>query len=166
MINLSDIVIPELAFDAPPVANQEQLFNLIAERLLAAKVVLDHDLLIEGFRKREDLCSTGVGHGVALPHSATDAVERVLVVVVRLNPALDWHARDNEPVNLVVALISPSSLYSVYLQVLAALARALHHESVRRLALNAPSAAEAAKIIARIAQKEEEGTEGLIEPVC
>ncbi len=165
-MNLKDIVLPELAFDAPPVGTQEQLFGLIADRLLTAGITTDHDSLIEGFRKREDLCSTGVGHGVALPHSATDAVDRIIVVVTRVNPALDWHARDNEPVNLVVALISPPSLYSVYLQVLAALARALHLEPVRHLALNAPTAADAAKIIATIAQKQEEGSEGLIEPVC
>ncbi|MGQ9707723.1 MAG: PTS sugar transporter subunit IIA [bacterium] len=166
MIDLSDVVIPELAFDAPPVGSQEQLFDLIADRLLAFRIATDQNSLIEGFRKREELCSTGVGHGVALPHSASNVVERIFVVVVRLNPALDWHARDNEPVNLVVALVSPPSLYSVYLQVLAALARALHIESVRRFALDAPSAAEAAKIIARIAQEQKEGSEPLIEPVC
>lgn len=165
-MNLSQIVLPELAFDAPPLAGQDELFNLIATRLLEAKIANEIDPVVAGFRKREELCSTGVGHGVAIPHSASSAVKRIVVVVVRLNPALDWHARDNQPVNLVVALISPPALYSVYLQVLAALARALHIESVRRLALNAPSPQEAAKIIAQIAQKQEEGTEGLIEPVC
>jgi|UniRef100_A0A7V3PTG4 PTS system nitrogen regulatory IIA component len=165
-MNLNEIVIPELAFDAPPVATQEQLFELIADRLLSASITTDYDSLVQGFLKREELCSTGVGHGVALPHSATPAIDRIIVIVTRLNPALDWHARDNEPVNLVVALVSPPSLYSVYLQVLAALARALHLEPVRRLARNAPSAADAAKIIAISAQKQEEGSEGLIEPVC
>ncbi|MGB9742011.1 MAG: PTS sugar transporter subunit IIA [candidate division WOR-3 bacterium] len=165
-MNLNEIVFPELAFDAPPVSTQEQLFNLIADRLLNAGIATEPDALIEGFLKREQLCSTGVGHGVAIPHSATSMVDRIIVVVTRLNPALDWHARDNEPVNLVVALISPPSLYSDYLQALAALARALHLEPVRRLALNAPSAAEAAKIIATIAQKQEESGAELIEPVC
>lgn len=165
-MNLSEIVLPELAFDAPPVAGQDELFNLIATRLLEARIATDLDPLVAGFRKREELCSTGVGHGVAIPHSATSVVDQIVVVVVRLNPALDWHARDNQPVNLVIALISPPSLYSVYLQVLAALARALHLESVRRLALDATSPKEAASIIAKIAQQQEEGTEGLIEPVC
>lgn len=165
-MNLKEIVLPELAFDVSTVANQEQLFSLIAERLLSAGITTDHHSLIEGFRKREELCSTGVGHGVALPHSATDTVNRIIVVVTRVTPALDWHSRDNEPVNIVAALISPPALYSVYLQVLAALARALHLEPVRRLVLNAPTAADAAKIIATIAQKQEEGTESLIEPVC
>jgi mannitol/fructose-specific phosphotransferase system IIA component (Ntr-type) len=165
-MDLNEVVVPELAFDAPPVGTQEQLFDLIADRLLNAGFTTDHDSLIEGFLSREQLCSTGVGHGVAIPHSATTAVDRIIVVVARLNPALDWRARDNEPVNLVVALISPPSLYADYLQVLAALARALHLEPVRRLALNAPSAAAAARIIATVAQKQEEGNEGLIEPVC
>ncbi len=166
MIKLTEIVSPELALDAPPINLQEELFHLIADQLLTAGISVDHDSLIEGFRKREELCSTGVGHGVALPHSATDSIDRIIVVVVRLNPALDWHARDNEPVDLVVALISPPSLYSVYLQVLAALARALHLAPVRELARNAPNAAVAAQIIAQSAQQQEAGGEVVIEPVC
>ncbi len=165
-MNLTDIVIPDLAFDANDVGTQENLFNLIAERLLSAGIIKEYDTLVEGFRKREELCSTGVGHGVALPHSAIDTIDRIVVVLVRVNPALDWHSRDNEPVNLVVALVSPPSMYSVYLQVLAALARALHLENARNLARSARTAEEAAKIIARIAQQYEEGSEGLIEPVC
>ncbi len=165
-MDLVAIVAPELAFDAPPLASQEQLFALIADRLLGAGIAADRDEVVEGFRKREELCSTGVGHGVALPHSAINSIDRILVVVVRLNPALDWHARDNEPVSLVVALISPPSLYSVYLQVLATLARALHLERVRQLAFNATSAADAARVISFTAQQQLEGGEPIIEPVC
>ncbi|MCL6466108.1 MAG: PTS sugar transporter subunit IIA [candidate division WOR-3 bacterium] len=166
MMNLFEFVIPELAFDAPPIGSQEQLFDLIADRLLEAGITRDHNEVIEGFRKREELCSTGVGHGVAIPHSATPSLDRIVVVVVRLNNPIDWHARDNEPVNLVVALVSPPSMYSLYLQVLATLARALHLAPVRQLALTAPTAADAARLIAQSAQQQEEGGEPLIEPVC
>jgi len=165
-MNLSEILLPELAFDAPPVTSQGQLFDLIASRLLEAKIAQDSYSLIAGFCKREKLCSTAVGHGVAIPHSCTSAVDRIIIVIIRLKTAVDWRARDNQPVNLVVALISPPSLYSVYLQVLATLARVLRLESVRRLVLDAPSPAEAAKIIARVAGMQEQGTEGFIEPVC
>ncbi len=166
MMNLADFVLPELAFDAPPVGSQEQLFDLVADRLLEAGITQDHAEVIEGFRKREELCSTGVGHGVALPHSAPPSLDRIVVVVVRLSTPIDWHARDNEPVNLVVALISPPSMYSVYLQILATLARALHLEPVRKLALSAPTAADAARLITQSAQAQTEGSEPLIEPVC
>lgn len=166
MMNLSDFVLPEMAFDSPPIGSQEQLFDLIADRLLEAGITQDHDEVIEGFRKREELCSTGVGHGVALPHSAPPSLDRIVVVVVRLTTPIDWHARDNEPVNLVVALISPPSMYSVYLQILATLARALHLEPVRKLALSAPTAADAARLITQSAQAQTEGGEPLIEPVC
>ncbi|MEO0069667.1 MAG: PTS sugar transporter subunit IIA [candidate division WOR-3 bacterium] len=110
MINLQEIVIPELAFDAGAVANQEQLFKLIVNRLREFGITTDQDILLEGFKKREELCSTGVGHGVALPHAATSAIDRIVVVVVRLNPGLKWQARDELPVNLIVALVSPPSL--------------------------------------------------------
>ncbi|MGQ9678026.1 MAG: PTS sugar transporter subunit IIA [bacterium] len=165
-MNISEYVLPELAFDAPPVSSQEQLFDLVADRLLETGIAVAPDEVIEGFIKRESLCSTGVGHGVAIPHSVSPNLDRIMAVVVRLNPPIDWHARDNEPVNLVVALISSPSMYSVYLQLLATLARALHLAAIRKLALTAPTAADAARIIARSAQLQGESGEPLIEPVC
>lgn len=154
MINLPEIVIPELAFDAEAVADQEQLFTLIVNRLLKFGITTDRDILLEGFKKREELCSTGVGHGVALPHAATAAIDRIVVVVVRLNPGLKWQSRDELPVNLIVALVSPPSLYATYLQVLAALARVLRLPAVREAMLSAPTASDAARLLVQFVQEQ------------
>ncbi len=163
MSEFSEAILPELAIDAPPISSQEQLFDLIAERLLQSGIAQDYQSVKTGFKKREEVCSTGVGHGVALPHSATTAVNRIVVVIVRLKSGLEWHAHDNKPVNLVVSLISPPALYSTYLQLLAALARALHLPAVREAVFTAPTAADGARYLAHFIEGEFKGT---IEPVC
>ena len=71
-------------------------------RLKAAEVL---DALME----REAAASTGVGHGVALPHAIVPGVTRVSGVFLRLNPAIDYQAVDEEPVDLVLALLAPPS---------------------------------------------------------
>ncbi|MEO0085150.1 MAG: PTS sugar transporter subunit IIA [candidate division WOR-3 bacterium] len=141
-------VVPELAFDVTGSVSQRELFELIAARLCANRPIECRPAIIECFEKREGICSTGVGHGVALPHAATTAVDEILVVVVRIAAPLEWCSRDGVPVSLAVAIVSPPRLYARYLKVLAALARALHVPEVRDRALNAATPAAAAQVIA------------------
>jgi len=152
MVSLAAFVHPELAFDAPALRSQRRLFELIAERLAQNRVVANPAALVPEFQKREQLCSTGVGHGVALPHATTGAIDRIVVVVCRLKSPLNWQARDGIPVNLVAAIVSPPAMYALYLKVLAVLARVLHEETVRQQVLGAETAAAAARIIATSAQ--------------
>ncbi|MEO0080533.1 MAG: PTS sugar transporter subunit IIA [candidate division WOR-3 bacterium] len=153
MISLAPFVRPELAFDVPAVRSQHRLFEVIAEHLARHHIVSNQSALVQQFEKREQLCSTGVGHGVALPHAQTEAVDRIVVVVCRLRHPLNWQSRDGEPVRLVVAIVSPPNLCALYLKVLAVLARALHEETVRNQALLAETPVRAAEVIAASAQE-------------
>ncbi|MBM3314296.1 PTS sugar transporter subunit IIA [candidate division WOR-3 bacterium] len=159
MISLGSFVRPELAFDLGSASSQRKLFETVADRLIAHGLAHDREALVAAFADREQVCSTGVGHGVALPHASTEAAARIAVAVVRLRTPLDWRARDGAPVNLAVAIASPPGLRGRYLQVLSALARALHDETVRRLALGAGTPAQAAGVIANCAQQREESEE-------
>jgi mannitol/fructose-specific phosphotransferase system IIA component (Ntr-type) len=159
MISLSAFVRPELALDLPAVGSRRALFELLADRMLERGIATDRDELVEAFLRREEACSTGVGHGVALPHASTASARRVAVVVARLAAPVDWQARDGEPVRLALAIASPPELRALYLQVLSSLARALHDESIRGLVLDAASPQQAAEIIANCAQERDESEE-------
>lgn len=159
MISLSAFVRPELAIDAPPAATREEVFALLAERMVGFGLASDSEDLVTAFIRREAVCSTGVGHGVALPHASTPSARRVSATVMRLAAPVDWQARDGEPVRLVVAIASPPDLRSLYLQVLAALARALHDEPIRTAVLDAATPARAAEIIANCGQERDSSEE-------
>jgi len=149
MVNLRDFVRPDLAFDCPAVASKEALFRLLAERLAEQQLVHSPDELVAELLKREELGSTGVGHGLALPHAITSQVSEVAVAVARLPKPLDWNAVDGEPVQLVVLLVAPEAERGQYLQVLAEIARSLRQPEIRAAALAAPDPGRIAKIVSQ-----------------
>lgn len=159
MIGLSAFVRPELAFDLESVANQRELFEAVADRIVECRLGSDREAIVAAFCAREQICSTGVGHGVAIPHASTAAATDIAVAVVRLRVPLEWHSRDRQPVNLAIAICSPPAMREHYLQVLSALARVLHESTVRALVLKASSPSEAAGIIAGCAEEDDESEE-------
>ncbi len=74
--------------------------------------------------KREDLGSTGVGHGVAIPHARLRSVLKPFGMLVRLKRPIDFSAIDGEPVDIVFLLLLPAT-ESGYLGALASVARRL-----------------------------------------
>jgi Na+/H+ antiporter NhaD/arsenite permease-like protein/mannitol/fructose-specific phosphotransferase system IIA component (Ntr-type) len=148
MIKLTKLIQPELAFDVPQVGDQRELFDYIARRLAEEGLVVHPAELTEHFLAREQQGSTGVGHGVAVPHATYEGIDRIVVAVARLKTALEWHSVDSEPVRLVVAIVAPAADRELYLEVLAEIARSLYQPDTRDRALKAPDPAHAAAIIA------------------
>jgi nitrogen PTS system EIIA component len=112
------------------VANKRQVLSTIAEiagRGLDLKAGQVFDALIE----RESLASTGVGHGVGIPHARIAGLEQMRGVFVRLSSPVDYAAIDDEPVDLVFALLSPADSGSEHLRALARIARALRSAELR-----------------------------------
>lgn len=79
----------------------------------------------KGLRAREQLASTAVGHGVAIPHARIVDIDERRVAFLRLAQAVDFNAADGEPVDLVVALVVPEHQIQQHLESLADLAESL-----------------------------------------
>lgn len=78
--------------------------------------------VFEGMTLRERLGSTGLGHGVALPHSRCPVIELPRAAVIRLENAIEFDAVDKEPVDLLFALLVPENSTDEHLRILARLA--------------------------------------------
>ncbi len=88
--------------------------------------------------KREDEYSTGLGHGIAIPHCKTDAISANSIGIARLQRPVDWDAVDGEPVNCVILLaMRASDRNGAHLQVFSKLARNLMREDFRNRLLAA-----------------------------
>ena len=123
-MDLGDLV----GFDAVEAAlragNKKQVLQELAAR--AARVAgLDERNLFEDLVRRERLGSTGVGHGVAIPHVFVDGIGRSIAVFSRLERAIDFDAIDGLPVDLIVVLLSPSGAGADHLKALARIARVM-----------------------------------------
>ncbi|MEP7042679.1 MAG: PTS sugar transporter subunit IIA, partial [Dokdonella sp.] len=95
---------------------------LIAE--LAGMLAGDDDVAIvrNALAARERLGSTGLGHGVAIPHGRCAEISAARAAFVRLAAPIDFGADDGQPVDLVAALIVPAHFTDQHLKLLAELA--------------------------------------------
>jgi PTS system nitrogen regulatory IIA component len=91
--------------------------------LLAAEVPgLSRAEILEGLTARERLGSTGLGLGVAIPHGRLHGIDRAHGAFLRIKGCVDFDAIDNQPVDLLFALIVPSESTDEHLMILAQLA--------------------------------------------
>ncbi len=96
------------------------------------------DALIE----REKLGSTGLGHGVAIPHGKIAGLSKITAVFARLDEPVDFDAVDDAPVDLVFLLLAPEEATAAHLKALAKVSRLFRDETVRT-ALRGAETAEA-----------------------
>lgn len=91
---------------------------------------------------REKSMTTGMEHGIAIPHAAIDGIED-LVAVIGLNPAgIPFETLDGEPARIVIGLVIPRSKKLAHIKTLAEIAKLLSKAEVRQRLLACTSAAE------------------------
>ena len=82
-------------------------------------------MIIDGLQEREMLGATGVGNGIALPHTRLHAMDKVVGVFMRLEKPLDYESVDRQPVDLVFALFAPTNSGVEHLKALALVSRTM-----------------------------------------
>ena len=93
-----------------------------AARLLGNASPGATSMIADSLRLRERMSSTAIGHGVAIPHGRSDAFDEMRAAFLRLHPAMDFGAGDDEPVDLVFAMAVPEHDTQQHLQLLSELA--------------------------------------------
>ncbi|HWE16422.1 MAG TPA: PTS sugar transporter subunit IIA [Hyphomicrobiaceae bacterium] len=110
-------------------ADKAALLKELAARAAAA-VTLPASLVMSEIGKRDELGSTGIGHGVAIPHARLRDVKKPLALLARLRSPIEFDAVDGQPVDLVFLLLLPASSQLDQLNALAAVARKLRDQDV------------------------------------
>ncbi len=89
---------------------------------------LNRDMIYRMTWKREQMMTTGVGNGLALPHiRINDIPEPIVIVGVTENPISDYQSQDEQPVRVVVFTIAPDENPEAYLQLLGSVSRKLRN---------------------------------------
>ncbi len=96
--------------------------------------------IFETLIERERLGSTGIGHGVALPHGRLPECTDPVGIFITLSEGVDYDAIDREPVKLLFALLVPENSTEQHLQILAKLAEFFSQKENRQILENAASA--------------------------
>jgi PTS system nitrogen regulatory IIA component len=117
-------------------------------RLLASGTHLPSDAIERVLVEREQLQSTGIGEGVAIPHGAMAQLENQCAALLVVPGGVDFQAIDGEKVTLLFAVIGPKRATGEHLKTLARVSRLLRNRSFRDRLIGAPSSNIAYDLIA------------------
>lgn len=96
---------------------------------------------------RERLGSTGLGHGVAVPHGRVKGLKNPLAAVIRVGQPIPFDAPDDEPVSLLIFLLVPEAATQRHLEILSEIAELLSDRELRDKLKTEASAAEVYRLI-------------------
>jgi len=132
-MTIGDLIGPDRVFVGLRVADKTQLLQELAGKAATA-LALDRRVIFDALLARENLGSTGLGKGFALPHARLENLSTTFALFVRLARPIDFASIDERPVDLAILLLTPANGANHHLTTLATLSRPLRDETfVRRI---------------------------------
>jgi PTS system nitrogen regulatory IIA component len=126
---LADLLQQDAIIPALKVNSKKQLLQDLAAKASKLTGVPEREIF-DVILQRERLGSTGVGHGIAIPHGKLSSVSSIRGVFARLDTPVDFEALDDEPVDLVFLLLAPEGAGADHLKALARVARVLRDQDL------------------------------------
>lgn len=131
-MQLQELTEPDLIFPGLPAFDVPSVLRAFADRLAGSGRVQGADRLYAALWEREQLGSTGIGDGVAVPHCKVAKLEQVVLAIGHVPNGIDFGAVDRKPVQLFFCVVSPESKPAAHLHCLQAISTWLKHNSESR----------------------------------
>jgi mannitol/fructose-specific phosphotransferase system IIA component (Ntr-type) len=129
-MKLSDFVVREaILVDLQATGKEEAIREIVASLCTSGRLAeADQDSVARAILNREELGSTGIGQGVAVPHTRHPKVDRLIGTVALSRRGVDFAALDGEPVHILFLLVSPPNQPGDHLRALENISRHLKDE--------------------------------------
>ena len=133
-MKFSDFVANDAVRSHVHAATKEGVIREMAQSLVDAGKIAPGDLegIVKAIMKREDLGSTGIGRGVAVPHTKHPSVNKLVGTVAVSQQGIDFQSLDGEPVQLFFLLVSPPDRPGDHLRALENISRQLRDDTFCR----------------------------------
>lgn len=130
-MRMSDFVVRESISPELTAATKEGVIREMVENLRVAGYFKggEQDDIVKAILKREQLGSTGIGRGVAIPHTKHASVDRLIGTIGISRTGVSFESLDGEPVNVFVLLVSPQDRPSDHLRALENVSRCLRDDT-------------------------------------
>jgi mannitol/fructose-specific phosphotransferase system IIA component (Ntr-type) len=102
----------------------------------------EQEEILRAVRERESVLSTGIGHGVAIPHGKSAAISELRMAAGRVAAPVDFDALDGQPVELLFLLVGPESAAGPHIKALSRISRIVRRDEVRDRLIAARDAGE------------------------
>lgn len=128
------------------VVKKDIIVELI-DLLNASGKISDKDKALQAVLEREQMMSTGIGNGVAIPHGKSPGVQELIVALGVTAQDVSFDSLDGKPVRIVFMLVGPEKSSSIHIKMLSRISRLLNQASFRKKLTDAQSAREVMDII-------------------
>ena len=146
MNRLAAILPPEHVLVDVDVTSKKRVFEA-AGLLFENRASIARSTVSDNLFARERLGSTGLGHGVAIPHGRIKGLKHPLAAVIRMRQPIAFDAPDDEPVSLVIVLLVPEAATQRHLEILSEIAEMLSDRPLRERLKAEPDAATVHRLI-------------------
>ncbi|WP_027090039.1 PTS fructose transporter subunit IIABC [Thomasclavelia saccharogumia] len=129
------------------VKSKEETIDCLVDLMDASGKISDKEAYKKGILAREELSTTGIGDGIAIPHAQVAAVKKPGLAAITIKDGVDYESLDGSLVHLAFMIAAPEDGGNLHLQALAKLSTLLMNEDFRKALINASTAAEFLNII-------------------
>lgn len=126
---------------------KDAVLEELSELMVKSPNIENKNVIKKALMEREELGSTGIGKGIAIPHAKTDAASKLTIAFGISKEKIDFDSLDHEGVNIFFVFASPIEDSQIYLKVLARISRLIRNENFRNKLLNCKEADEVIKYI-------------------
>ena len=137
-MQLSSILSLDCTKSAVLCSSKKRAFEIISE-IAAKKLEQNSQKLFEALLTREKMGSTGIGSGIAIPHGRIQGSNQAVGVFLQCEEPIEYGAIDNQPVDLIFALLVPEELCQQHISTLAHIAEQLQNKQKCRQLRHAES---------------------------
>ncbi|MFA6878570.1 MAG: PTS sugar transporter subunit IIA [Fusobacterium sp.] len=126
---------------------KDGILNELSELMIRSSNINNKNTIKKALTEREELGSTGIGKGIAIPHAKTSGASKLTVAFGISEHKIDFDSIDGEGVNIFFVFASPIEDSKIYLKVLARISRLIRSESFRNKLANCKEASSVIKCI-------------------
>ena len=131
---------------------KEDIIGELVELLAVGESITDREKVLRAVLDREQIMSTGIGDGIAIPHGKSDAVIQLAAALGTHKRGVDFEALDGEPAYVFFRLVSPANVSGPHIKALARISRLLKNDAFKKQLIEATSPEE---ILAAIETEEQ-----------
>lgn len=139
MVHIFEYLDPKLVMFLEA-SHRDEVLALMIDRVFSLGKIDDKKRFFDAIVSREEIVSTGIGMGVAIPHSKFSNCRDFFIVIGILKNGVDWHSLDGGLVRIIFLIGGPDDKQTEYLQLLSSLTLAIKNEEMRKKMLTLNSA--------------------------
>jgi Kef-type K+ transport system membrane component KefB/mannitol/fructose-specific phosphotransferase system IIA component (Ntr-type) len=145
--DLLSLIEPESVCLRLKAETKEGIITELVDMLAGRGRLLDRAQVLADVLEREKAMSTGMEHGIALPHGKTDGLADIAVAVGVKKQGIDFDSMDGQPARLFILVVSPKKTSGPHVQFLAAIGAVLQDAAMREAVIDAATPEEAAGLL-------------------